>query len=323
MTDRSPRSRRPASSASRSNAADAAGRPAPTWFVRRGEDAVVELAEVAGLARLPGGARSADRDQPGPRRADRGRARRRLQPGPRSASAAARRPTAGSGWSRRSGPGCAMRRAQRSDRAGGGRGGGHARPRRPASRAGRGAIVVACDVDNPLTGPKGAAADLRPAEGRRPRPGARSSTLRSPAGPTSSPRRPADHRGDPGAGAAGGVGFGAVALLGADAASRRRADARPARLRRGARRRGPGCHRGGSLDEQTLRGKARPPSPPPPPPPGCRPLPSQVAACSTRRGCSRAGSTASTRCSTRPPRPQQAFDRAGRAVATHRRAARG
>src|SRR5579875_2002878 len=35
-------------------ATDAAGRPAPTWYVRRGSEAVLELAQVAGLAGLGG-----------------------------------------------------------------------------------------------------------------------------------------------------------------------------------------------------------------------------------------------------------------------------
>ena len=52
-------------------------------------------------------------------------------------------------------------------------------------------IVVACDVDNPLTGPNGCRGGLRPAEGRRPPSRSPISTPHSAAGPTSSPARPA------------------------------------------------------------------------------------------------------------------------------------
>lgn len=76
-------------------------------------------------------------------------------------------------------------------------------------------IVVACDVDNPLTGPTGAAATYGPQKGAHPEQVrlldqnlARFADVLATA--TSS-----DHRDVPGAGAAGGVGFAAVAVLGA------------------------------------------------------------------------------------------------------------
>lgn len=76
-------------------------------------------------------------------------------------------------------------------------------------------IVVACDVDNPLTGPTGAAATYGPQKGADPEQVrvldqglARFADVVAAATAT-------DHRYVPGAGAAGGVGFAAVAVLGA------------------------------------------------------------------------------------------------------------
>lgn len=117
-------------------------------------------------------------------------------------------------------------------------------------------IDIACDVDNPLTGPRGAAAVYGPQKG------ADESQVHALDGALThwadvvAAATGRDHRADPGAGAAGGVGFAAVALLG------------------GTLRPGvqfvletidfPGQLHGadlvvtgeGSLDEQTLNGKA-------------------------------------------------------------------
>ena len=76
-------------------------------------------------------------------------------------------------------------------------------------------IVVACDVDNPLTGPRGAAAVYGPQKGASPDDverldGALARWADVVAAATGSDRRDAA-----GAGAAGGVGFAAIALLGA------------------------------------------------------------------------------------------------------------
>ncbi|KLL11242.1 glycerate kinase [Protofrankia coriariae] len=76
-------------------------------------------------------------------------------------------------------------------------------------------LIVACDVDNPLLGPHGAAAVYGPQKGATPddvafleRVLARWATIVMSATGT-------DHRWAPGAGAAGGVGFAALSLLGA------------------------------------------------------------------------------------------------------------
>jgi glycerate kinase len=117
-------------------------------------------------------------------------------------------------------------------------------------------VVLASDVDNPLTGPRGAAAVFGPQKGASPDDvAALDAGLRRwaavVAGATGR-----DHSGEPGAGAAGGVGFAALAVLGARM--------RPgidlvlelagfADTLRGADLvvTGEGC-----LDEQTLHGKA-------------------------------------------------------------------
>jgi glycerate 2-kinase len=117
-------------------------------------------------------------------------------------------------------------------------------------------IVVACDVDNPLTGPHGTAAVYGPQKGASAEDihrldGALARWADVVAATTGSDKRDA-----PGAGAAGGVGFAAIALLGAQL--------RPGielildlvdfhRQLAGARLVVTGE---GSLDEQTLHGKA-------------------------------------------------------------------
>lgn len=117
-------------------------------------------------------------------------------------------------------------------------------------------LVVACDVDNPLTGPTGAAAVYGPQKGATPEEVALldsaldrwADVVRAAVG--------VDHRARPGAGAAGGVGFATLAVLGAE-------------LRSGTDlmldlvgfdEQLDGCDLvitgEGSLDEQTLHGKA-------------------------------------------------------------------
>lgn len=76
-------------------------------------------------------------------------------------------------------------------------------------------VTIACDVDNPLLGPRGAAQVYGPQKGASPSDVVRlEAGLRHWAGLITS-LTGADHRDAPGAGAAGGVGFGAIALLGA------------------------------------------------------------------------------------------------------------
>jgi glycerate kinase len=76
-------------------------------------------------------------------------------------------------------------------------------------------FVVASDVDNPLTGPHGAAAVYGPQKGATPDEVNLLDTALGRWADTVAASTGHDHRRHPGAGAAGGVGFAAVALLGA------------------------------------------------------------------------------------------------------------
>jgi len=117
-------------------------------------------------------------------------------------------------------------------------------------------IVVACDVDNPLTGSHGAAVVYGPQKGASPDDVGRLDGALGKWADVVADATGSDHRDAPGAGAAGGVGFAAIALLGAQL--------RPGidlifelvdfhRHLAGARLVVTGE---GSLDEQTLHGKA-------------------------------------------------------------------
>ncbi len=76
-------------------------------------------------------------------------------------------------------------------------------------------VVVACDVDNPLCGPRGAAAVYGPQKGADVDQVGRLDAGLSHWADLVAATTGADHRDDAGAGAAGGVGFAALALLGA------------------------------------------------------------------------------------------------------------
>ncbi len=76
-------------------------------------------------------------------------------------------------------------------------------------------LIVACDVDNPLTGPSGAAAVYGPQKGATPELVAEQDAILSRWADLVAATTGADHRDLPGAGAAGGVGFALVALCGA------------------------------------------------------------------------------------------------------------
>src|SRR6476661_7623572 len=117
-------------------------------------------------------------------------------------------------------------------------------------------IVVACDVDNPLTGPNGAAAIYGPQKGATPDDIARLDGALDRWADAVAVATGTDFRDNPGAGAAGGVGFAAIALLGAqlrpgidlifELVDFHRQLAGAALVVTGE----------GSLDEQTLHGKA-------------------------------------------------------------------
>jgi glycerate kinase len=241
-------------------AAGPLGDPVRAAFALRGESAVVELAEASGLRRLPG------------------RRRAPLDAGTRGTGeliraaldAGARTIVLGVGGSASTDAGAGMLAALgarfldadgRDLPDGGGAlhrlaaaDLGGLDPRLPAVR-----IVLASDVDNPLLGEHGAAAVYGPQKGATGRDAARlesglarlAEVLARTLGPAA-----ADAARAPGAGAAGGAGYGALAVLGAtrrsgievllDVLGFDRALAGAALVVTGE----------GSLDEQTLRGKA-------------------------------------------------------------------
>ncbi|MGS0684985.1 glycerate kinase [Nakamurella sp. GG22] len=198
------------------SAAGPTGERVDTCYARLGDVAVVELADVCGLSQLPGG---------------------RLAPltaGSRGTGeviaaaldAGCRRVVVGIGGSAGTDGGAGMARALgarlfgadgREIAEGGAALADLDRIDLSALHPGlAGAeIVVACDVDNPLTGPRGAAAVYGPQKGAH---GQDVVVLDAAVGHWADAVAAAtgsDLRNSPGAGAAGGVGFAALALLGA------------------------------------------------------------------------------------------------------------
>jgi glycerate kinase len=82
-------------------------------------------------------------------------------------------------------------------------------------RLGQARILLACDVDNPLLGPRGAAAVFGPQKGAGPDDVATLDRALGCWADAVAAATGADHRSTPGAGAAGGTGFAALAVLGA------------------------------------------------------------------------------------------------------------
>jgi glycerate kinase len=233
------------------------GEPVRAAYARRGATAVVELAEVSGLARLPGGL-------PAPLTAS--------SRGTGDLVAAAirdgcRHVVLGIGGSACTDGGAGLLQALGArvvddD--------GEEVPPGGAALEGAAAldlsglhpgladveVVVACDVDNPLLGERGAAAVYAPQKGADPADVALLEAGLTRWAELVATATGADRSGDPGAGAAGGVGFAALAVLGAT-------------LRPGIELllELTGFHRAlagatlvvtgeGSLDSQTLHGKA-------------------------------------------------------------------
>lgn len=192
------------------------GQPVRTRYARRHDLAVVEMADVSGLVRLPAG--------PDPMGAT---SRGMGEVVAAALDAGCRRIVLGIGGSASTDGGAGLVRALGArlldaDGAEVGDGGaalvdlaeldlGPLRARLAGAE-----VTVACDVDNPLTGPRGAAAVYGPQKGADPGQvtaldAALAHWADLVAGATG-----ADRRAEPGAGAAGGVGFAAVALLGAE-----------------------------------------------------------------------------------------------------------
>ena len=197
-------------------AAGPTGEPVETAYGRRGDSAVVEMADVSGLSRLPGG---------------------RLEPltatsrGTGEVIAAAlaggaRRIVVGIGGSACTDGGAGMLQALGVRLLDGddreiGLGGGALQDLARVDLAGLDPsladteIVVACDVDNPLTGPLGAAAVYGPQKGADEAQAELLDRSLSRLADRISEITARDVRDAPGAGAAGGVGFAAMAVLGA------------------------------------------------------------------------------------------------------------
>ena len=244
------------------NATGATGQAGPTSYVRRGEDAVVELAEVAGLAKL--------RTPPGPP----------IPLAPLTATsrglgeliahaldAGCTRVLVGIGGSASTDGGLGLvqalgarvRDASGAEVGPGGAGAATAATLdltglHPGLATAR--IEIACDVDNPLTGPDGAAAVYGPQKGADPDQVRMLDAALAHWADVVAAATGHDRRADPGAGAAGGVGFGAVAILGATL----RPGAQLMLDQLGFADALAGADLvvigEGSLDEQTLRGKA-------------------------------------------------------------------
>jgi glycerate kinase len=191
------------------------GEPVETAFARQGDTAVVEMADVSGLGRLPGG---------------------RLDPlGATSRgtgevmvaalTAGCRRLVLGIGGSASTDGGAGLVQAlgarlldaQGADLPAGG--GALARLEGVDLSGLRSLdgveVVVACDVDNPLTGPRGAAAVYGPQKGAGVSDIAALDQALGTWADLLAGATGQDLRAAPGAGAAGGVGFAALSLLGA------------------------------------------------------------------------------------------------------------
>ncbi len=192
------------------------GEPVETAYARLGDVAVVEMADVSGLVRLPGG-------RPAPRTAT---SRGTGELVAAALAAGARRVVLGIGGSATTDGGAGLLQAlgaQLLDADGAPVGPGGAGLERLArvdvggvAAALRGAeVVVACDVDNPLTGPSGAAAIYGPQKGADPEDVAFLDGCLTRLADAVADATGRDLRDEPGAGAAGGVGFAALAVLGA------------------------------------------------------------------------------------------------------------
>lgn len=192
------------------------GEPVQAAYGIRGTEAVVELAEVSGLAQLPDGQLAALTAT--------SRGTGELIAG--ALDAGARRVVVGIGGSSCTDGGAGLLEAlgARVLTAAG----------EPVSPGGAGLadaasldlsglhpalaeadIVVACDVDNPLTGPQGAAAVYGPQKGASPQDVSSLDAALAHFADVVAEATGQDRRDEPGAGAAGGVGFGLVSLAGA------------------------------------------------------------------------------------------------------------
>jgi glycerate kinase len=192
------------------------GEPVATAFGMRGTEAVVELAEVSGLTQLPGGRLAALTAT------SRGTGELIAA----ALDAGARRIIVGIGGSACTDGGAGLLEAlgarivtaSGTSLAPGGSGladvvGLDLSCLHPALA--QADIVVACDVDNPLTGPRGAAAVYGPQKGASPEDVTTLDAALAHFAGVVATTTGTDHRDDAGAGAAGGVGFALVSVAGA------------------------------------------------------------------------------------------------------------
>ncbi len=192
------------------------GQPVRTTYARRGHVAVIEMADVSGLGRLPGGS-------PAPLTAS---SRGTGEVVAAAIAAGCRHVVLGIGGSASTDAGAGLAQALGArvlDRDGQDVGPGGAAlvevasidPTSLRDRTAGVRFTVACDVDNPLTGPSGAAAMYGPQKGATPEEVATLDAALDRFADVVAPTTDGDRRDVPGAGAAGGVGFAALALLGA------------------------------------------------------------------------------------------------------------
>lgn len=192
------------------------GEPVHTRYVRRGDEAVVEMADACGLVRLPGGER----------RALDATSRGLGEVIAAALDAGVTRLVIGIGGSASTDGGAGMLSAlgARFLDADGHElppGGGALVDLASVDLSGlnpalaRTAVTVACDVDNPLLGEHGAAAIFGPQKGASPEDVAHLDAGLARLSSLVAQATGKDVAGEPGAGAAGGVGWAALAILGA------------------------------------------------------------------------------------------------------------
>ena len=193
------------------------GEPMRTAYAVKGGLAVVEMAAVSGLSRLPGGI-------PAPMTASSRGAGEVIAA---AVDAGCRRVVLGIGGSASTDGGLGLVRGLGALTVGNdgrevGEGGGALAAVRTLdlsrlrARMEGVAVTVACDVDNPLIGPRGAAAVYGPQKGADPAQVRELDRALGHWADVVSAITGEDHRAVPGAGAAGGVGLAALALLGAE-----------------------------------------------------------------------------------------------------------
>ncbi len=193
------------------------GHPVSTHIARRGDTAVVELADACGLVRLPEGV-------PAPLAAS---SRGAGEAVAAALEAGCREIVLGIGGSASTDGGAGLLGAlgcRLLDASGAEVGDGGAALADVArldlgdlpDRVAGARFVVACDVDNPLTGPRGAAEVYGPQKGAGPDQVRELDDALAHWADVVAKSTGTDHRDAAGAGAAGGVGFAAIALLGAE-----------------------------------------------------------------------------------------------------------